>query len=117
LTRQTSIVIAPLEHWYQSFRTNGPLAPKSTEELNKLSMYIKTCFISGHKHTQFIIVNGETLKNIRKQTGQIRKLIVRVAGYSAYFLLLTRALQNNILAGAGLQKAGQNNLDQKELEA
>ena len=48
-------------------------------------------------HIQFNIVNRETLLAAQKDPEKYRNLLVRVAGYSAYFVDLTPALQNEII--------------------
>lgn len=48
-------------------------------------------------HIQFSIINSETLRAAQKDPNKYRNLIVRVAGYSAYFNELSPALQNEII--------------------
>ncbi len=52
--------------------------------------------LDGH-HIQFNVVSAETLRRAQKQPGQYRDLIVRVAGYSDYFVDLTTELQDEII--------------------
>ncbi len=49
-------------------------------------------------HIQFNIIHRETLLKAQKDPDSYRNLIVRVAGYSAYFTDLSPALQNEIIA-------------------
>ncbi len=49
-------------------------------------------------HVQFNVVSAETLRQAQAQPEAYRGLVVRVAGYSAYFTELDRALQNEIIA-------------------
>jgi formate C-acetyltransferase len=49
-------------------------------------------------HTQFNIVNRETLLSAKKDPEKYRSLIVRVAGYSAFFVDLSPMLQDEIIA-------------------
>lgn len=49
-------------------------------------------------HLQFNIINHETLKSAQKDPEKYRNLLVRVAGYSAYFVELSKDLQNDIIA-------------------
>ncbi len=72
-------------------------ALKTTEDLRKLSMLIKTYFKMGGKQVQFNVVNREKLIKAQEQPDQHRDLVVRVAGYSAYFVQLTPAIQNEII--------------------
>jgi formate C-acetyltransferase len=48
-------------------------------------------------HIQFNIINRDTLLAAQKDPDKYRNLLVRVAGYSAYFVDLTPALQNEII--------------------
>jgi formate C-acetyltransferase len=48
-------------------------------------------------HLQFNIINRETLIAAQKDPEKYRNLLVRVAGYSAYFVDLTPQLQNEII--------------------
>ena len=48
-------------------------------------------------HSQFTVANKETLVAAQEDPDEYRDLLVRVAGYSAYFVELNRALQNDII--------------------
>ncbi len=52
--------------------------------------------MDGH-HIQFNVVDEKTLRKAQKDPEQYRDLIVRVAGYSDYFINLTPALQEEII--------------------
>lgn len=52
--------------------------------------------MDGH-HIQFNVVTAETLRAAQKHPEKYRDLIIRVAGYSDYFVDLTEALQNEII--------------------
>jgi pyruvate-formate lyase len=51
----------------------------------------------GGKHVQFNVVGKNTLVDAQKQPERHRDLIVRVAGYSACFVTLTKAIQEDII--------------------
>jgi pyruvate formate-lyase/glycerol dehydratase family glycyl radical enzyme len=74
-----------------------PSALKSREDLRKLASLIKTYFAFGGKHIQFNVVDKTTLLEAQKQPENYRDLIVRVAGYSAYFVQLSKAVQDEII--------------------
>jgi formate C-acetyltransferase len=85
---------------YQSTLFNvkfHPSALKSTEDLKKLGDLIKTYFACGGKHVQFNVVNKETLLDAQEHPENYRDLIVRVAGYSAYFVQLSKRIQDDII--------------------
>ena len=49
-------------------------------------------------HVQFNVINRETLVKAQREPDKYRGLIVRIAGYSAYFTELSRDLQNDLIA-------------------
>ena len=49
-------------------------------------------------HVQFNVVNRDTLVKAQQDPDKYRGLIVRIAGYSAYFTELSRDLQNDLIA-------------------
>jgi formate C-acetyltransferase len=66
--------------------------------LNKLACLIRGYFkLDGH-HVQFNVVNKETLLAAQQDPMKHKDLIVRVAGYSDYFIDLGTDLQNEIIA-------------------
>jgi formate C-acetyltransferase len=85
---------------YQSTLMNmkfHPSALSGTEDLRKLSSLIKTYFGLGGKHVQFNVISKDTLVDAQRHPEDYRDLVVRVAGYSAYFVQLTRAVQDEII--------------------
>ena len=48
-------------------------------------------------HVQFNVVSAETLRAAQANPDEYRSLVVRVAGYSAYFIELDRELQDEII--------------------
>lgn len=49
-------------------------------------------------HVQFNVVSAETLRQAQAHPEEYRSLVVRVAGYSAYFTELDKALQDEIIS-------------------
>ncbi|MBN1848089.1 MAG: formate C-acetyltransferase [Deltaproteobacteria bacterium] len=74
-----------------------PSALKTEEDMRKLSMLIRTYFSQGGKHVQFNVVNKETLLDGQQHPEKHKDLIVRVAGYSAYFVTLGKPVQDEII--------------------
>ncbi len=67
------------------------------EGLDKLAHLIRTYFkLDGH-HIQFNVVSSDMLRDAQKHPEKYRDLIVRVAGYSDYFVDLNVDLQNEII--------------------
>ncbi|ELA7568656.1 formate C-acetyltransferase/glycerol dehydratase family glycyl radical enzyme [Vibrio alginolyticus] len=77
----------------------SPAAVESEGDKLKLSMLIRT-FFNHHKgwHVQYNIVSRETLLAAKKNPEQYRDLVVRVAGYSAFFTALSPDAQDDIIA-------------------
>ena len=65
--------------------------------LEKLLHLVRSYFRMDGHHIQFNVVGAETLRAAQKNPEQHRDLIVRVAGYSDYFVDLGVALQNEII--------------------
>lgn len=66
--------------------------------IDKLGHLIRSYFrLDGH-HIQFNVVDAETLRKAQEKPEMHRDLIVRVAGYSDYFVDVGRDLQNEIIA-------------------
>jgi formate C-acetyltransferase len=59
---------------------------------------LKTFFDRGGWHIQFNITSREDLLDAKKHPEQWKNLIVRVAGYSAYFVDLPPAVQDEIIS-------------------
>lgn len=80
---------------------NQKMTPQmlSTEEnRQKLELLIKTFFNHLHGyHVQYNIVSKETLIDAQKHPENHKDLIVRVAGYSAFFNVLSKNTQDDII--------------------
>ena len=70
---------------------------KSEESLKKLGHLVRSYFKMNGHHIQFNVVTTDTLKKAQKNPEKYRDLIVRVAGYSDYFVDLGTDLQNEII--------------------
>lgn len=68
------------------------------EGLEILTAFLKTFVELGVWHCQFNIVDTATLRDAQRRPERHRDLLVRVAGYSAYFTGLPRELQDDIIA-------------------
>ncbi|MBQ7246304.1 MAG: formate C-acetyltransferase/glycerol dehydratase family glycyl radical enzyme [Firmicutes bacterium] len=65
--------------------------------LNSIEGVIKTYFKHGGEHIQINVVDDETLKAAQKNPEKYRGLMVRVAGYMAYFTELDKSAQDTII--------------------
>ncbi|MBT3388152.1 MAG: glycyl radical protein [Desulfobacula sp.] len=70
---------------------------KEEKGLQAIVHLIRSYFKMDGHHVQFNVVSEETLKDAQKHPENYRDLIVRVAGYSDYFVDLTKALQDEIM--------------------
>jgi len=67
------------------------------EGLEKLGHLIRAYFAMDGHHIQFNVVTAETLRRAQQEPEKYRDLIVRVAGYSDYFVDLGVELQDEII--------------------
>ena len=75
-----------------------PSVVKDQEGIEKLCHLIRTYFNLGGHHIQFNIVDSQTLRQAQKTPDDYRDLLVRVAGYSDYFVDLDADHQEEIIA-------------------
>jgi formate C-acetyltransferase len=66
--------------------------------LAKLGHLIRAYFRMGGHHIQLNVVSAQTLREAQSRPQEHRDLIVRVAGYSDYFVDLGRTLQDEIIS-------------------
>ena len=100
----TSVIksVAKMDH----IRTGGTLLNQKftphligdEEGLEKLAALIRSYFRMDGHHIQFNVIDAATLRKAQKEPEKYRDLIVRVAGYSDYFVDLNLKLQNEIIA-------------------
>ena len=74
----------------------GPLRAK--DGLRKFGEMVKAFFDKGAAHVQFTILDRETLLEAKKHPENYRNLVVRVAGYSSFWVDLTPDLQDEIIS-------------------
>jgi formate C-acetyltransferase len=75
-----------------------PMMLASEENKQKLELLIATFFNRLHGyHVQYNIVSRETLLDAQAHPEKHKDLIVRVAGYSAFFNVLSKATQDDII--------------------
>ena len=79
---------------------NLRLSPQSTsgaDGLRKLAFLVRGMCDVGCWHAQFNVVDTCTLRDAQEKPEEYRDLLVRVAGYSAYFTQLHRDVQEDII--------------------
>ena len=70
---------------------------KTDQDLDKLAQLIRTYFRLGGHHIQFNVVDTKTLREAQASPDEYRNLLVRVAGYSDYFVDLDLDHQEEII--------------------
>ncbi|HSL41154.1 MAG TPA: pyruvate formate lyase family protein, partial [Desulforhopalus sp.] len=75
-----------------------PSVLASEQDLDKLGGLIRTYFTLGGHHIQFNVVDTRTLRDAQSHPDEYRNLLVRVAGYSDYFVDLDREHQEEIIS-------------------
>lgn len=94
--------VAKLDHFIPS---NGtlfnmkfhPTALAGQGGLESFVALVRGYFDQKGSHMQFNVVSRETLLDAQKHPEQYKSLVVRVAGYSALFTTLSKALQDDII--------------------
>jgi pyruvate formate-lyase/glycerol dehydratase family glycyl radical enzyme len=74
-----------------------PTALSNEEGKAKLIALIRTYFALGGMEMQFNIVSGQVLRKAQEHPQEYRDLVVRIAGFSAYFVELYKASQEDII--------------------
>lgn len=74
-----------------------PTALKGENGIANLSSLVRTYFSLGGLHVQFNVISKDMLLDAQRNPEQYRGLVVRVAGYSAFFTALDKSLQQDII--------------------
>ncbi|MBO4835340.1 MAG: glycyl radical protein, partial [Lachnospiraceae bacterium] len=74
-----------------------PTALKSEDGLKKLVDVMRTYFHQGGMELQLNIVSGDMLRDAQKHPENYRDLVVRVAGFSAYFVEVFKDSQDDLI--------------------
>ena len=71
---------------------------KTPEAVAQVGQYVKQFVLMGGHQLQLNAVNADTLKEAQAHPEQYPQLIVRIWGWSAYFVELDRAYQDHVIA-------------------
>ena len=87
--------------WQCGYQVNlrfhaGMIAEKSNRE--KLRAMLNVYFQNGGAELQINVVDTATLRAAQKSPDEYRDLVVRVAGFSEFFVNLTPEMQEDIIA-------------------
>ena len=77
-----------------------PTALKRGDGITKLEDATKAYFKSGGMEVQYNVVDAETLKKAQAHPEDYHNLVIRIAGFSAYFVDMTPAMQEDIISRA-----------------
>ena len=75
-----------------------PSALEGDKGLDNLKAVTETYFENGGFHVQYNVISRDTLLDAQANPEAYKGLVVRVAGYSAFFTALDKSLQNDIIA-------------------
>ncbi|MHC4398501.1 MAG: pyruvate formate lyase family protein [Planctomycetota bacterium] len=89
--------------WQSGYQVNirfhaGMIADKTQRD--KLRAMLNVYFANGGAELQINVVSTETLRAAQKNPDEFRDLVVRVAGFSEFFVNLTPEMQEDIIARA-----------------
>jgi pyruvate formate-lyase/glycerol dehydratase family glycyl radical enzyme len=76
----------------------SPDALKTDKDLRNLAAMIRGYFELGAFHVQFNVISPETLRAAQQRPEEYQDLLVRVAGYSTRFVILSKEVQDAIIA-------------------
>ncbi|MBI4285083.1 MAG: hypothetical protein HY670_04170 [Chloroflexi bacterium] len=104
LVKSAARALDPVKYGCNHFNMKfHPSALKGMEGTKKFLSLIETYFDLGGYHAQFNCVSGETLRDAQAHPESYRNLVVRVAGFSAYFVTLDKETQDELVKRTELQ--------------
>ncbi|MBY0754607.1 glycyl radical protein [Clostridium sardiniense] len=94
--------VAKLDHFIASNGTlyNQKFLPSAVAGDNGLQNFasvVRSYFDHKGMHVQFNVIDKQTLIDAQKNPQEYKDLVVRVAGYSAQFVVLAKEVQDNII--------------------
>lgn len=95
-----SVAHIPHERFVQGTLLNMKLEPDllaSENGINQLMALLKSMCSLGIFHAQFNVIDRETLLQAQAHPEQYKGLLIRVAGYTAYFVELGKDVQDEII--------------------
>jgi formate C-acetyltransferase len=85
-----------------AFNVKLNLSPEDTREksVDIIASYVKTYFDMGGMQLQFNVVTSQTLKDAMAHPENYKHLMVRISGYNAYFTMLNKDIQMELIERA-----------------
>ena len=90
-------------HFMDGIAVNLKIHPTSLqgdEGMTKLENLTKGYFQQGGLEVQYNVVDAKTLRKAQDRPDDYHNLVVRIAGFSAYFVDMTTEMQNDIISRA-----------------
>jgi formate C-acetyltransferase len=90
-----------VDHWPAGNTCNVKFAGRSIQDagdVDRLRSLVTTFMTLGGQQLQVNVVDGATLREAQAHPEAYEDLIVRVAGYSAYFTQLGKDVQDEIIS-------------------
>ena len=75
-----------------------PATVQGDEGTRKLRMLVETFFSLGGMHIQYNVVGSDQLREAQAEPEKNKDLVIRIAGFSAYFVELDHSLQNDLIS-------------------
>jgi formate C-acetyltransferase len=76
----------------------SPSMLRDAEHVEKLMAFLRAYGEKGGTALQVNVIDAETLKEAQRRPEEYRNLLVRVTGYNAYFVMLGKEIQDEIIA-------------------
>ena len=96
-----SVANIPHDRFVQGTLLNMKIAPEmlnTDNGITQLMALLKSLCTLGVYHVQFTVVDQAKLIDAQKHPEEYKGLLVRVAGYTAYFVELGKDVQDEIIA-------------------
>jgi formate C-acetyltransferase len=81
----------------------SPSCMNGSDGIIKLSQLVQTYFDLGGMELQINVISADTLRDAQKRPEEYKDLVVRVAGFSAYFVELHITGQNDLISRTVLE--------------
>ena len=75
-----------------------PATVQGEEGILKLRSLVETFFQLGGMHIQYNVVGGDQLRSAQEDPEKYKNLVIRIAGFSAYFVELDKSLQDDLIS-------------------
>jgi formate C-acetyltransferase len=75
-----------------------PTSVEGMDGLTKLKNLVQTYFDMDGMHLQYNVISSDTLRAAQKNPEEHKNLVIRVAGFSAYFVELHKELQDDLIS-------------------